>query len=221
MRKVSTRSALALLAIITAAACGPTSPDSAPPAQGSARNAAAGIPAEVLTAGLTATTVAASGASAPSEEGILNAIVAETEQARARACAIDLRSVQTAVDVYFADLGTYPASELALVEYGILSQESSGHDSLPDGQVIAANECTGVGPPIDIDALTDAERCTLKARSFLVAREVYRSEVGAYPATEAEMLGSFIDELSLDYDIAADRSAVAAAGSLCPEPGQL
>lgn len=207
---------LACLGLLSLAGCGTPSEQSGAPLAGSARqtNASlAAVPAVPLP------TDASAGAQLAPPPGILEAIVAETAEAQARACKIQGLTLETGRDVFMAQYGVYPESEAALIADGLLGGDVPGQDLLPDGTLVAVNQCVGVGlPEADLPDPTGENHCRLEERAFLVAREAFRVSTGAYPATEDDMLGQFMDELSVDFDIAADGSPITALGSPCPAP---
>jgi hypothetical protein len=129
MKRISNRVAVALLATITVAACGPSSPDTAAPAQGSARNAAAGIPAAVLDPAPMPVDTTADGLLAP------------IETATKESCLIDRQALQAAVDTYFAATGKFPANQLEMVDAGYYLKSSTLHDITPDGAVTDSALC--------------------------------------------------------------------------------
>jgi predicted small lipoprotein YifL len=216
MRKVSTRSALALLAIITVAACGPTSPDSAPPAQGSARNAAAGIPAEVLTDTVAVEAVSIDGA--PTEEF---GLVEDVARANRVSCAIDRRSLLTASEAYFAEFGVIPL-ESDLVTAGFFLSESERSDLLPDGIVVAAGDCIGIEEPSDADldapdqfGESGRNRCAIDSRVLETAVQAFLADFGSAPPAESALIPTYLDIESETYDLGPDGSVVVAAGGPC------
>jgi hypothetical protein len=211
MRKVSIHAAIALLGLATIAACGPTSPDTAAPAQGSVRLAASGVPAEVLEADETTDVAAADDA----------VLLEETARAYRAACAIDKRSLQTASEAYVAQFGTVP-TEADLVANGLLSTESQSQDLLSDGSVVAAGICIGIEEASEADlnapevfGESDRNRCEIDLRIIQVAVASFGADFGAVPPNEAALVPTYLGAESETYDIALDGSAFVAPGGPC------
>jgi hypothetical protein len=58
-----------------------------------------------------------------------------------QACVTELRTIQTAVEAYFANFAEYPADAQALVDAGFLRDLPTRASVEPDGQVLPSGEC--------------------------------------------------------------------------------
>lgn len=75
---------------------------------------------------------------AASEAKAATKAVGQIDAATTQVCAVDLKTMQTAVDAYLAITGAMPTSEDDLVTQGLIREPSAGVDVAADGTVMPA-----------------------------------------------------------------------------------
>jgi hypothetical protein len=74
---------------------------------------------------------AAPGGTAAPDQGIV-------QQSNAAVCAVERKTLEIALEAYYAMNGSYPTVESDLVTSGLLREESVGLDIAPDGVIVVA-----------------------------------------------------------------------------------
>jgi inosine-uridine nucleoside N-ribohydrolase len=73
----------------------------------------------------------AAGETAPPDQGIV-------QQSNAAVCDVERKTLEIALEAYYAMNGSYPVAESDLVTSGLLREESVGLDIAPDGVIVPA-----------------------------------------------------------------------------------